>query len=40
MYTCLSLWKEERGNAGYINLIYVRFYEGAIDDFLKRAVLN
>lgn len=30
--------EEEWGNTGYINLIYVRFYEGAIDDFLKGAV--
>lgn len=32
--------EEEWGNTGYINLIYVGFYERAIDDFLKAAVLD
>lgn len=32
--------KEEWDNTGYMNLIYLRLYEGAIDDFLKMAVLN
>lgn len=31
---------EEWGNIGYINLIYVGFYEATIDDFLKAAVLD